>query len=150
MKPSGNIELNRLTTLGSWALDIPRTPSPSCLWKEIFSNNFVGNGPANIDITLYNAGLGDGNNLAIDNVRIVEIAAQNSLAFDVLLQPDSSSGQAGLAITVSGTFAPAGMYCIDYYYLYLNGVLVLQGIATPTNNGQEITFSTIPQGYDRF
>jgi len=136
-KPFGYIYYNgsSTTNLGFW--DINMLSIVGCSWKELVSNKFIGTGlPSPISIMLYNGWYSDGNDLVIDNVRIVKLMAQPFLNINAALGSFNGVTYTFLASSAS---LPSDN-CLDYWYLYQGSTLISQGVATPSTS----TEFTIP------
>lgn len=120
------------TYIGYWSLNVLNLTG--CSWKQVVSEQFIGTGtPSNISVMLYNGWYADGNDLVIDNIRIVQLMAQPPLSF--LCSLGKYNGFTYSFMASSATLPPSD--CVDYWYLYMGGTLMSQGVATPST-GVEI------------
>ena len=140
-KTWGYFQHSVLSSIGDWSLSLNATTG--CFWSDRVSKNFKGSGsPVQVSIMLFNGPTDHGNNLAIDNVTVVEIIPQEAAIFSVTTAVPMLNNY---TISVRGSSGPAGVYCIDYWYLYVGGRLVQSGIASPSD-GTEISFKGVPMG----
>lgn len=130
-KPFGYIAYTTTaaSSIGYWNANIVNLTG--CVWKEVVSDKFIGTGTlGTISIMLYNGWYADGNDLVMDNVRIVALPAQPLLSIFAAL--GSYNGVTYSFLASSATLPSDN--CLDYWYLYNSTGLISQGVATPSTS----------------
>jgi hypothetical protein len=116
--------------LNYWRVDIPTLVG--CNWQDIVSEKLMVADTSSIyfRIWLYNGWFNDGNDLVIDNIRIVALDRIGFIAFNLMIT--NYNGLTYTLIANSQTLAPG---CLDQWYLYKDRMyspnLVASGTATP-------------------
>jgi len=127
-KPFGYISYST-SNIGFWNLNV--LTLVGCTWKEVVSSKFVGTGlSTTISIMLYNGWYNDGNDLVIDNVRIVKLMPQPLLS----IYPSLGSYNGVTYTFLASSASLPSDNCLDYWYLYQGLALISQGVATPSTS----------------